>query len=129
MPTSRLICSLLDARNNQVYAGLYRMGPEGVPQAERADCLTDVTRFLPGLAREEIVFLGGGAMRHAKLIHDSMNGRAILHGGGEQRLMASAVGLIGLRRYRMGATLDTLTFTPRYLRVSEAEATYGKLPC
>ena len=40
--------------------------------------------------------------------------------------MASAVGLIGLQQYRSGAIMNTLTFTPRYLRLSEAEATCGK---
>jgi tRNA threonylcarbamoyladenosine biosynthesis protein TsaB len=128
MPSSRLICPMLDARKNQVYTGLYRMGPEGLPKAERPERLTDVARFLPGLDQEEIIFLGDGALRHAKFIHDTMNGRAILYGSSEQRLTASAVGVIGLHQYRTGAILDTLTFTPRYLRLSEAEATYGKLP-
>jgi tRNA threonylcarbamoyladenosine biosynthesis protein TsaB len=126
LPSPRLICPMLDARKNQIYAGLYRMGPEGLPKAERPESLTDVARFLPGLDLEEIVFLGDGAMRHAKLIQDTMNGRAILYGSSKQRITASAVGLIGLYRYRTGVILDTQTFTPRYLRLSEAEAMYGK---
>jgi tRNA threonylcarbamoyladenosine biosynthesis protein TsaB len=128
MPSSHLICPMLDARKNQIYTGLYRMGPEGLPEAERSERLTDVAEFLSSLDQEKTVFLGDGALRHAKIIHDTMNGRAILHGNSDQRLTASAVGLIGLHQYRTGLILDTLTFIPRYLRLSEAEAMSGKLP-
>lgn len=114
-----LVCTLLDAGHHQVYAGLYRMGPDGIPQATRPETLTDVIHFLNGLGREEIVFLGDGAARHREFIGQSRRG--LLCGGGRQRLLGSSVGLIGLRRYRNGSVLDTLAFTPKYLRPSEAE--------
>jgi tRNA threonylcarbamoyladenosine biosynthesis protein TsaB len=118
-PTSRLICPLIDAGNNQVYAGLFRIEPSGVPQAVTSEKLIDITRFLKDLDQEEIVFLGDGAVLHEELIDKTHRG--IVCGSDQQRLLGSAVGLIGLRRYRSGSVLDTLTFTPRYLRLSEAE--------
>lgn len=126
LPSPHLICPMLDARKNQVYAGLYRMGPDDLPIAERPDRLTSATDLLQELADRDVVFLGDGALRHEKLIRETIRGRAILCGHSQQRLMASAVGLIGLRQFRRGAILDTLTFSPRYLRLSEAETTYGK---
>jgi tRNA threonylcarbamoyladenosine biosynthesis protein TsaB len=119
VPTSGLICPLLDAGNNQVYAGLFRIEPSGIPQVVKSEKLIDITRFLRDLDQEEIVFLGDGAVRHEGLIDKTRRG--IVCGSGQQKLRGSAVGLIGLRRYRSGSVLDTLTFTPRYLRLSEAE--------
>jgi tRNA threonylcarbamoyladenosine biosynthesis protein TsaB len=120
-PSSRLICPMLDARKNQVYACLYRIGPEGLPKAEGPEKLTDVTQFLQDLDQEEVVFLGDGALRYEKLIRETMKGREILCSGSHHRLMASAVGLIGLHQYQKGFIMNTLNFIPRYLRLSEAE--------
>ncbi len=117
----QLICPMLDARKGQVYAGLYRMGPDCLPIAVRPEKLTDVSQFLRELAQEEIIFLGEGAVRYEKIIRETGNGRTILCGSSRQRLMASSVGLIGLQKYRCGEIVDTLTFAPRYLRLSEAE--------
>lgn len=112
------ICSLIDAGKNQVYAGLFRIGPNGLPQAVTAEKLIDIAMFLKDLDQEEIVFLGDGAVRHEKLIGKTHRGIVCSRG---QKLLGSAVGLIGLDRYRNGCVLDTLTFAPRYLRLSEAE--------
>ena len=126
-PSSRLICPMLDARKNQVYTCLYRIGPEGLPKAEGPEKIADVARFLQDLDQEDVVFLGDGALRYEKLIRETMKGREILCGSSHHRLMASAVGLLGLRQYRNGGIMNTLTFTPRYLRLSEAETKCASL--
>ena len=121
IPSSRPICPLLDARKGQVYAGLYRTGPDQLPTAVRPERLADVAQLLRELDQDEVVFLGDGAIRYEKLIREAGKGRTILTGSSRQRLMASSVGLIGLQRYRSGDIVDLLTFAPRYLRLSEAE--------
>jgi tRNA threonylcarbamoyladenosine biosynthesis protein TsaB len=125
LPASHLICPMLDARKNQVYTGLYRMGPDTLPSAVRQEKLADVAQFLQELNQEEVIFLGEGAIRHEKLIRETGKGRTILFESSKQRLMASAVGLIGLQRYRSGDIVNILAFTPRYLRLSEAETNGG----
>ena len=120
-----LICPMLDAGKNQVYAGLFRMGPDGLPQAAISEKLIDIDMFLKDLDQKEIVFLGDGAVRHEKLINKTLKDRVIVCGRNQQKLLGSAVGLIGLHRYRNGSVLETLTFTPRYLRLSEAETNAG----
>lgn len=114
-----LTCTLLDAGNNQVYAGLFRIGPDGLPQAVTEEKLIDITKYLKDLDQEEIFFLGDGALRHETLINKSR--RYFVCGSGQHRLLGSAVGLIGLHRFRNGNILDTSTFAPRYLRLSGAE--------
>ena len=120
-PTRGLICSMLDARRNQVYASLYRMGPGDLPEATIPERLVDVGHFLRDMDQEEVIFLGDGAIRYEKLISEILKERAVLCGRSQQKLLASAVGLIGLHRYRNGAVLDTQNFTPSYLRLSEPE--------
>ncbi len=127
-PCPNLICPLLDARREQVYAGLYRIGPDGIPRAAQPDRISAVAGVLGELPDEPIVFLGDGALRYAQLIREMTHGRAIVGCGGHNRIMASRVGIIGLARYREGDSVDARTFAPRYLRLSEAESTYGKRP-
>jgi tRNA threonylcarbamoyladenosine biosynthesis protein TsaB len=91
----------------------------------RPEKLTDVAQFLRELDQEEIIFLGEGAIRHEKLIRETGKSRTILSESSQQRLMASAVGLIGIRQYRNCDIANTLTFSPRYLRLSEAETNGG----
>jgi tRNA threonylcarbamoyladenosine biosynthesis protein TsaB len=122
MPTPLLICPLLDARRDQVYTGLYRMGAGGLPEALREERLTDIGSFLEGVGDEGVLFIGDGAVRHEKQIAQRLGERAILAGRSRQNPRAGAVGLIALRRYQNGQILDTLRFAPRYLRPSEAEA-------
>jgi tRNA threonylcarbamoyladenosine biosynthesis protein TsaB len=116
-----LVCPLLDARKNQVYTGFYRRGPVGLPEREGPERLTDLERLLKEIPPGEIVFLGDGAMRHEQRLTQAFGSRAVLPGLHRQRILASAVGLIGRHRYSQGERLNTLTFAPRYLRLSEAE--------
>lgn len=125
-PCPTLLCPLLDARKEQVYAGLYRIGTDGLPRAEQPDRIGAVSEVLGELPHEPIVFLGDGAIRNAQLIREMTHHRAIVGCGSHNRIMASSVGMIGLARYREGDIVDATTFAPRYLRVSEAESTYGK---
>lgn len=122
IPSPQLVCPMLDARKGQIYTGLYRVGPDCRPQAVIPERLADAAQFLRELDQEEVIFLGDGAIRYEELIREAGKGRNIVRGGGRQRLMASAVGLIGVQHYRCGDVVDTLTFAPRYLRLSEAEA-------
>jgi tRNA threonylcarbamoyladenosine biosynthesis protein TsaB len=125
-PCPNLICPMLDARKNEVYAGLYRVRKDGLPEAAGAERLVDVKTLLSDLEGEEVIFLGDGAVRYEKLIGERFPGRCLLdHHDRLHHLRASVVGLIGLRRYRSGDYLDPLTVAPKYLRLSEAEMNQG----
>lgn len=120
-PSRRLICPLLDARKNQVYAGLYRMGPDGFPEAVAPDRLTDVGFLVKTLAAEEVDFVGEAAVLYQKQILEEGARGPALQTCSFCRLTASAAGLIGINRYQQGRIEDPLTFSPSYLRLSEAE--------
>jgi len=115
-PSRRLICPLLDARKNQVYAGLYRMGPDGLPEAVAPDRLTDIGFLVETLADEEVDFVGDAVVLCQKQLSEGAARRSDLQTYRCCRLNASAVGLIGLHRYQQGRTEDPLTFSPSYIR-------------
>ena len=121
IPSPRLICPLLDARKNQVYAGLYRTGSDGLPDAVAPDRLTDIDSLVKAMPLEEVDFVGEAALLYQDQI-GQMGGRGFamltFRGG---RLSASAAGLIGIHRFQRGQIEDPLTFSPSYLRLSEAE--------
>ena len=121
LPSTNLICPLLDARKNQVYAGLYRSGADGFPEAVLPDRLTDIGLLLKTLAAEEVAFVGDAALLYQKQIGEA--GAQALHPPvcRDGRLNAAMVGRIGLRRYQEGKIEDPLDFSPKYLRPSEAE--------
>ena len=120
-PSRRLICPLLDARKNQVYAGLYRMGPAGLLEAVAPDRLTDIGFLVKTLAAEEVDFVGEAAVLYQKQILEEGARGTALQTCSFCRLTASAAGLIGINRYQQGRIDDPLTFSPSYLRLSEAE--------
>jgi tRNA threonylcarbamoyladenosine biosynthesis protein TsaB len=125
IPTRKMICPMLDARRNQVYAALYSVGSDGLPKALNRENLVDIEIFLRGLKLDNIVFLGDGAIRYEGLIVETLRHRAVVCGRGQQRILTSAVGLIGLHQYRKGSVLDAYNLAPIYLRPSEAETKAG----
>jgi tRNA threonylcarbamoyladenosine biosynthesis protein TsaB len=124
-PSPGLICPLLDARRDQVYAGLYRMGPDGFPEIVMPERLTDIAHLMRDLPADEVDLIGDGAVRYRDRILESRPGRCVPSGSRQHRLHASAVGMIGIHRYSQRRGEDPLTFSPKYLRLSEAEARVG----
>lgn len=120
-PSRRLICPLLDARKNQVYAGLYRVGPDGYPEAVAPDRLTDIESLVKTMVAEEVDFVGEAAVLYQQQLFEGRTRGSALQTCRSCRLNASAVGLIGLHRYQQGRIEDPLAFSPSYLRLSEAE--------
>jgi tRNA threonylcarbamoyladenosine biosynthesis protein TsaB len=128
LPSPGLISPLLDARRDQVYAGLYRMGTDGLPEIVMPDRLTDIAQWMRDLPRDEVDLIGDGALHYRARILESRPGWCDMAGNGRRRhrLHATAVALIGIRRYSRGQCEDPLTFSPTYLRLSEAEVAAGR---
>jgi tRNA threonylcarbamoyladenosine biosynthesis protein TsaB len=120
-PSTGLICSLLDARRDQVYAGLYRMGTDGFPQTVVQDRLTDIAQLIRDLPMDEVDWIGDGAVRYRDRIFKSRSERYPTVGGMRHRLHASTVGLVGIHHYSQGRGEDPIAFSPAYLRSSGAE--------
>jgi tRNA threonylcarbamoyladenosine biosynthesis protein TsaB len=121
LPSPILICPMLDARRDQVYAGLYRMAPDGFPEAVSPERLTDITQWIHDLPPDKVDVIGSGALRYRMRLLESQAIRCDPDGSGKHRIHASAVGLIGLHRYRKGRSHDPLNFAPKYYRMFEPQ--------
>lgn len=114
------VCPMLDARKNQVYTALYRAGRDETLEEVESERVTEVREFLQCI--EEAIFLGDGAVKYSGIIRDALPGRSYFVSSFHHHVRASAVGLLGRRKYSRGDVLDSVAFAPVYLRVSEAEA-------
>jgi tRNA threonylcarbamoyladenosine biosynthesis protein TsaB len=106
------VCPVLDARKNEVYASLYRW--DGVTMRRQWDYLALAPEALASRLTEPTILLGDGAhfvvSRHARMAPP------------HRRLpSASAVGVLGLARFRAGDVVSAGELSPFYLRSSEAE--------
>ncbi len=114
------ICAMLDAKRGQVYAALYKIRADGRPEKAQPESVEDPRKYLETI-RTEVILTGDGAAQYETIASEVLGGRYLLAPISHRSIRASAVGTLALGRFRQGATLDVLNFTPRYIRFSEAE--------
>ena len=120
------VAPMLDARKQQVYAGLY--DAEG--QSLAPDQVCDPGRFLRSLeAWPRITLLGPGAQVYREQIGHVLGARAHLVEPAERGWPSAArVGLLGERLAAQGGLREPGEVEPRYLRASQAEVERGGRP-
>ena len=120
-----VICALLDARKNEVYAALFRKSTHGLTRLTE-DLLAPAEDVI-GQMRSRIgsmpcLFIGDGARRYEKLLLDALGGKAQLCIEDSVSSCAAAVARLGMERFRNSESDELGTLVPVYLRPSEAEA-------
>ncbi len=114
-----LICPMLDARKNEVYAGLYKWADK------RCKKIISETAIKPADFLKEIneptVFIGDGAAAYKELIIERLQDKAVFAPLSKMSPSASSVAEIAVERLKEGITADPVTLTPFYIRKSEAE--------
>ena len=114
-----LICSLIDARRDEVYSSRYRykdgtLKKEGEEQAvSPGDALDEIN--------EPCIFVGSGAVLYRKAIKDKLGQYAYFAQAHENTIRASTVARLSMDRFRNDDTDDAETFVPNYLRKSDAQ--------
>lgn len=106
---SDVICSLIDARNNQVYCGIF----DGNHQLIKDYIADDINVIIGNLPNGEICFVGDGAVLHEKLL----NGTFIQ----DNNIHASNIGICSYNKYKNGMVETADSIVPMYLRKSQAE--------
>lgn len=114
------ICPMLDAGRKEVYTALYRPSSSGILKKIIKEKVISPEEFLKEI-NEDVIFLGDGSAKYDKLIMEILSGKAYFAYPRIQYVKASAVGLLGIKKFSEGDTLDLMTFTPQYLRLSDAE--------
>ncbi|RJQ49506.1 MAG: tRNA (adenosine(37)-N6)-threonylcarbamoyltransferase complex dimerization subunit type 1 TsaB [Nitrospiraceae bacterium] len=116
---SRLICPMLDARKNEVYAALYRW------DGNTCDKILPETVISPAellhLVHEPVVFTGDGARMYREVISEGLQENAFFAPPSKMSPSASAVAEIAVEQMKQGKIADPVSLTPLYIRRSEAE--------
>ena len=109
------IVSLIDARNNQVYAGIF---DENYNKKEEyiADDINEVIKVLEKY--DNITFVGNGAILHKELLANSLKNVEFVE---NNKQTAENVGKIGYKKYLENDLCSADTIMPVYLRKSQAE--------
>lgn len=114
---SKVICSMIDARNNQVYCGIY---DENINKLEEylADDIDNVLKVLKKY--DDILFVGDGAVLHRERINEKLEEKSIYFSE-KNKQNAESLGIIAYKKINKNEFVDADSVVPVYLRKSQAE--------
>jgi tRNA threonylcarbamoyladenosine biosynthesis protein TsaB len=116
---SYLLCPMLDARKNEVYAALYKW--EGIAcKKVMPETAIKPAELLKNI-NERTVFIGEGVKIYREFIAETLQNNAIFAPASCMSPSASTVGEIALEKLKNGIITDPVSLTPFYIRKSEAE--------
>ena len=108
---SECICSLIDARNNQVYCGLFDSNHTLIGNY-MADDINTILQVIN--QNKDILFVGDGAVAHKDLLNiNNFRSDNLLH--------AKNINLCAFNKFSKGEILSADSILPMYLRKSQAE--------
>jgi tRNA threonylcarbamoyladenosine biosynthesis protein TsaB len=123
MRATHPVCALLDARKNEVYAGLYDCSGH-FPTSLIADCVVPIEQFLEQISShttQPVIFAGEGAQRYHEAIVSRTGDLALLAPTSQNIGRAAHGALLALQSFNSGTTLLPHQLLPDYIRPSEAE--------
>jgi len=119
-PTPYLICPIIDARKGEVYSAFYRY-----EELNRLKRLSEYQALRPevlfGMLKEPTIFLGDNVKTYGNDLPNSLKSFAIFSPTAFHVPHGSAVARLGVELLLRRECLDLATFTPLYVRLSEAE--------
>lgn len=111
-----IICSLIDAKNNNVYFGLFELKNNEYTQLDNLDFKTiDETIEILKSYTSPITFVGDGAITHKNLLETNFENCLFVE---KNNLSSYSLGIAGLSKYKKGIETSLM---PLYLRKSQAE--------
>ncbi|NOZ69152.1 MAG: tRNA (adenosine(37)-N6)-threonylcarbamoyltransferase complex dimerization subunit type 1 TsaB [Deferribacteres bacterium] len=116
---SYVICPMLDARKNEVYAALYRW-EDNVCRKIMPEAAINPRELLHRFDGP-VVVMGDGAETYRGLIKDVLKDKAVFAPASRMSPSASTVAEAAFERLGQGITADIATLAPFYVRKSEAE--------
>ncbi|SDB46459.1 tRNA (adenosine(37)-N6)-threonylcarbamoyltransferase complex dimerization subunit type 1 TsaB [Butyrivibrio sp. INlla16] len=128
-----VICPMMDARRNQVYTGVYIFVPEKENEkhreiffsmktikAQSAMSVNDIAEELNNIGKT-VILLGDGIPVYRDKLEELLKVNYILVPAHMNRQRASALAALATIYLREGKTVDADSFSPEYLRASQAE--------
>jgi tRNA threonylcarbamoyladenosine biosynthesis protein TsaB len=121
-----MICSLLDARKNEVYFALFRHDGQNLERLTE-DAMSSIDGALDQLRNSNrasgysLLFIGDGATTYEKFLTRDFAAAAQIFAGKGNSSMAAQVARLAEGRFRAHRTDDLALLAPVYLRPTQAE--------
>ena len=117
------VCPLLDARKQEVYAGLFCWEGDGFRKefAETSLTIEALADHIQRLSLEKVLFTGEGSTLYSDSIRKCMEGSAIFAPAEKRAPSPAIVASLAMKRALAGDYSEPITLVPRYIRKSEAE--------
>ncbi|OGP63286.1 MAG: tRNA (adenosine(37)-N6)-threonylcarbamoyltransferase complex dimerization subunit type 1 TsaB [Deltaproteobacteria bacterium RBG_13_47_9] len=120
-PTPYLICPIVDARKREVYTAFYRYEDGDFPKRLSAYQAIEPRTLIKEI-QERTIFNGDGIKTYGDFFRSSLPFFAVFTPPPLNVPFGSMVAKLGLNLLGRGEYLDLSTFTPIYIRPSEAES-------
>lgn len=111
------ICSIIDARNNQVYCGMFE--DNRLLEDYIADDIEVILNKFSKYSNKKILFIGNGAIIHKERILKKFGEQADFTDKNEQT--STSIGKCAFIKYKESNLQNADTILPLYLRKSQAE--------
>jgi len=115
-----LLCPLIDAGKENVYAAFYR--PQGQTIVKESDYYVGDIKGLLKTIKEPVLFLGKAAYLYRQIIVEELGSLANYRGEVGDVQKGYVVALLALPRFERGESDDALSLAPLYLKESLAQA-------
>lgn len=118
-PTPYLICPILDARKGEVYTAFYHYEKHTLKRLSLDQAISPEN--LVKKIGEKTIFLGSGMKTYGDYLRNAIPTLAIFVPDPLNLPHGSVIARLGLEQLQRNDVLDLATFTPIYVRASEAE--------
>ena len=119
--TTDVVCPLMDARRQQVYAGIYDFNPDlNTLMEQSAIPVVDVLEKVNEIGRP-VVFLGDGAPVYRSIIEEKVTAPYRFAPAHRSHQSAASVATLGAIYFSQGRFVSAADHAPVYLRKSQAE--------
>ena len=117
-----LVCSIIDAKNNNVYVGLFKYedGHYSLIDKYISDNINNALDNLNHYSNTEIIFVGSGATTYSSQIKASIK-NCLITEGNSNNSSASGVAKAAIYKYFNCTDKEDLALYPLYLKKSSAE--------
>ncbi|MFR2535337.1 MAG: tRNA (adenosine(37)-N6)-threonylcarbamoyltransferase complex dimerization subunit type 1 TsaB [Clostridia bacterium] len=119
---SDYVCSVIDAKNDNVYYGLFKKQEDATYQivgnfdAKNIHTMIEILELIP----ESIIFVGDGAVKHKYTILEKLK-KSVFVVDAFNRPTSVSIGQCAFYQYKQGHFGNSNSLSPLYLRKSQAE--------